>query len=97
MIPHENDVTNHRIMWLLVLQGFIANTYVGAVQESADTVSVHTQRRQQMERIAATRIAAGLLLVFRLAPAGVNTARLCTLAAGTVRSRKRERRNGHGL
>jgi hypothetical protein len=25
MIRHENDVTNHRIMWLLVGQEFIAN------------------------------------------------------------------------
>jgi hypothetical protein len=40
MIRHENDVTNHRIMWLLVFQGFIANAYVGARRESADTVSV---------------------------------------------------------
>ena len=30
MIRHENDVTNHRIMWLLVGQGFIANAYVSA-------------------------------------------------------------------
>ncbi len=28
MIRHEDDVTNHRIMWLLVGQGFIANAYV---------------------------------------------------------------------
>ncbi|MGO9266555.1 MAG: hypothetical protein ACLQBA_17015 [Candidatus Binataceae bacterium] len=28
MIKHEDDVTNHRIMWLLVGQGFIANAYV---------------------------------------------------------------------
>ena len=28
MIRHENDLTNHRIMWLLVGQGFIANAYV---------------------------------------------------------------------
>ncbi len=28
MIRHESDVTNHRIMWLLVGQGFIANAYV---------------------------------------------------------------------
>jgi hypothetical protein len=27
MIRHENDVTNHRIMWLLIGQGFIANAY----------------------------------------------------------------------
>ncbi len=30
MIRHENDVTNHRIMWLLVGQGFIANAFVVA-------------------------------------------------------------------
>ena len=30
MIRHENDLTNHRIMWLLVGQGFIANAYVSA-------------------------------------------------------------------
>ena len=28
LIHHEDDVTNHRIMWLLVGQGFIANAYV---------------------------------------------------------------------
>jgi hypothetical protein len=30
MIRHENDVTNHRIMWLLIGQGLIANAYVSA-------------------------------------------------------------------
>ena len=30
MIRHENDVTNHRIMCLLIGQGFIANAYVSA-------------------------------------------------------------------
>jgi hypothetical protein len=30
MIRHENDLTNHRIMWLLIAQGLIANAYVGA-------------------------------------------------------------------
>lgn len=30
MIRHENEVTNHRIMWLLIGQGFIANAYVSA-------------------------------------------------------------------
>ena len=30
MIRHENDVTNHRIMWLLIGQGFIANAFVTA-------------------------------------------------------------------
>jgi hypothetical protein len=28
MIRHENDVSNHRIMWLLIGQGLIANAYV---------------------------------------------------------------------
>lgn len=30
MIRHENDVTNHRIMWLLIAQGLIANAYVSS-------------------------------------------------------------------
>jgi hypothetical protein len=30
MIKHENDVTNHRIMWLLIGQGFIANGFIFA-------------------------------------------------------------------
>jgi hypothetical protein len=38
MIRHENDVTNHRIMWLLIVQGLIANAYVSAGRESADIV-----------------------------------------------------------
>jgi hypothetical protein len=37
MIRHENDVTNHRIMWLLIGQGFIANAYVSAAREGAST------------------------------------------------------------
>jgi hypothetical protein len=28
LLRHENDLTNHRIMWLLVGQGFIANAFV---------------------------------------------------------------------
>ena len=40
MIRHENDVTNHRIMWLLIGQGLIANAYVGAGRENADIVSI---------------------------------------------------------
>jgi hypothetical protein len=27
MMRHENDLTNHRIMWLLIGQGFFANAY----------------------------------------------------------------------
>jgi hypothetical protein len=30
MIRHENDVTNHRIMWLLIGQGFFANAYASS-------------------------------------------------------------------
>jgi len=40
MIRHENDVTNHRIMWLLIGQGLIANAYVGAGSERPSVVSV---------------------------------------------------------
>ena len=29
LIRHENDVTNHRTMWLLVMQGLLVNAYVG--------------------------------------------------------------------
>jgi hypothetical protein len=36
MIRHENDVTNHRIMWLLIGQGLIANAYVGAGSQRED-------------------------------------------------------------
>lgn len=40
MIRHENDVTNHRIMWLLIGQGLIANAYVGAGSEREGVVSI---------------------------------------------------------
>jgi hypothetical protein len=30
LIRHEDDVTNHRIMWLLVVQGLLVNAYVNA-------------------------------------------------------------------
>jgi hypothetical protein len=33
MIRHEDDVTNHRVMWLLIGQGFIANAFVVAKNE----------------------------------------------------------------
>jgi hypothetical protein len=35
MIRHENDVTNHRIMWLLIVQGLLFNAYFSAGQEGA--------------------------------------------------------------
>jgi len=28
MLRHENELTNHRLMWLLIGQGFIANAYI---------------------------------------------------------------------
>jgi len=34
MLRHENELTNHRLMWLLVGQGFIANAYVSADSET---------------------------------------------------------------
>jgi hypothetical protein len=37
MIKHEDDVTNHRIMWLLIGQGFIANAFVVKGLEGAST------------------------------------------------------------
>jgi hypothetical protein len=40
MIRHENDVTNHRIMWLLIGEGFIANAYVAAKIASVSTYSM---------------------------------------------------------
>jgi hypothetical protein len=40
MIRHENDVTNHRIMWLLIVQGLIANAAVTAGKESAAVVTM---------------------------------------------------------
>jgi hypothetical protein len=40
MIRHENDVTNHRIMWLLIGQGLIANAYVNAGSHKEELVSV---------------------------------------------------------
>jgi hypothetical protein len=39
MFRHENDVTNHRIMWLLIVQGLIANAAVTARRESGESVS----------------------------------------------------------
>jgi hypothetical protein len=39
MVRHENDVTNHRIMWLLIVQGLIANAAVTAGRESVETAS----------------------------------------------------------
>jgi hypothetical protein len=40
MIRHEDDVSNHRIMWLLIVQGLIANAYVGVVSQRGDLVPI---------------------------------------------------------
>src|SRR5262252_3457263 len=40
MIRHENDVTNHRIMWLLIVQGLIANAYVSAGNERGEIIAM---------------------------------------------------------
>jgi Ni,Fe-hydrogenase I cytochrome b subunit len=40
MIRHEDDVTNHRIMWLLIGQGFIANAYVLGNSKGTSSVLV---------------------------------------------------------
>ena len=40
MIRHENDLTNHRLMWLLIGQGFIATAFVSATTKSALTAVV---------------------------------------------------------
>jgi hypothetical protein len=39
MARHENDVTNHRIMWLLIVQGLIANAAVTAGREGGESAS----------------------------------------------------------
>lgn len=40
MLRHENDVTNHRLMWLLIVQGLIANAAVSAWRLNEQVVSV---------------------------------------------------------
>jgi hypothetical protein len=40
LIRHENEVTNHRIMWLLLGQGFTANAYISAKVQDAPTFSM---------------------------------------------------------
>ena len=40
LIRHENDLTNHRIMWLLIGQGFIATAFVSSTTQSALTAVV---------------------------------------------------------
>jgi hypothetical protein len=39
LIRHENDVTNHRIMWLLIGQGLIANAFVSAGSQRENFVA----------------------------------------------------------
>jgi hypothetical protein len=38
MRRHEDDVTNHRIMWLLIGQGFIANAYILAESKGKSSI-----------------------------------------------------------
>ena len=40
LIRHENDVTNHGIMWLLIGQGFITNAYDSVKVQDATTFSM---------------------------------------------------------
>lgn len=40
MIRHENDVTNHRIMWLLIGQGLIANAFVMAGVDKGSIITI---------------------------------------------------------
>jgi len=40
MIRHENDVTNHRIMWFLIGQGLIANACVSAGVASHELLTI---------------------------------------------------------
>lgn len=40
MIRHEDDVTNHRIMWLLVVQGLLVNAYVSVGKGSREANGV---------------------------------------------------------
>jgi hypothetical protein len=43
LIRHENDVTNHRLMWLLIIQGLLVNAYVSVRQDpEAATVLAFT-------------------------------------------------------
>jgi hypothetical protein len=54
LLRHENDLTNHRIMWLLIAQGFIANAFVRwsktgfrNLRTSRVSSSVHPVRLEQ--------------------------------------------------
>ncbi len=40
LIRHEDDVTNHRIMWLLIVQGLLINAYVGVRQDLEATLGL---------------------------------------------------------
>src|SRR3954447_13624883 len=40
MIRHENELTNHRIMWLLIVQGLLVNAYVSARPHKLETTSM---------------------------------------------------------
>jgi hypothetical protein len=40
LVRHENDVTNHRIMWFLLVQGLLINAYVGVRQDPPATLGL---------------------------------------------------------
>ncbi len=42
LIRGENDVTNHRLMWLLIIQGLLANAYVGLRQTPHSVIGLST-------------------------------------------------------
>jgi len=42
LIWRENDVTNHRLMWMLVVQGLLANAFVGLRQVPLAWVGIAT-------------------------------------------------------
>ena len=52
MLRHENDVTNHRIMWLLPGQGLIDNRRRSRVRlDCAQGVLIRYRRRQVMRAL----------------------------------------------
>ncbi len=40
LIRHEDDVTNHRIMWLLIIQGLLVNVYVPVREQTRPALVV---------------------------------------------------------
>ena len=42
LIKHEDDVTNHRLMWLLIVQGLLVNAYVNVRADARATNGIAT-------------------------------------------------------